>query len=65
MVLKMSRMKYAPLLVFQLVLMVLYFVFVRYGDGEDVGVKGKKLIRNIKNPTKCKSLTYLKSVKEA
>ncbi|KAL0879052.1 hypothetical protein ABMA27_004017 [Loxostege sticticalis] len=40
MVLKMSRMKYAPLLVFQLVLMVLYFVFVRYGDGEDVGVKG-------------------------
>ncbi|XP_063828589.1 ammonium transporter Rh type B-B [Ostrinia nubilalis] len=40
MVLKMSRVKYAPLLVFQLVLMVLYFIFVRYGDGKDAGVKG-------------------------
>lgn len=41
MVLKMSRMKYAPLLVFQLILMALYFIFVRYGDDKDVGIKGK------------------------
>lgn len=30
MVFKMSSMKFAPLLAFQLVLMVLFFIFVRY-----------------------------------
>jgi hypothetical protein len=41
MVLKFTNMKYAPLMMFQLVLLVLYFIFVRYGGAKDFGVKGK------------------------
>lgn len=37
---KYTAFKYAPVLVFQLLLMVLYFIFVRYGGGEDVNIKG-------------------------
>ncbi|CAH0755340.1 unnamed protein product [Diatraea saccharalis] len=40
MVLKFAGAKYAPLMVFQLVLLVLYFVFARYGGAKDVGIKG-------------------------
>lgn len=37
---KYTAFKYAPVLAFQLLLMVLYFIFVRYGGGEDVNIKG-------------------------
>ncbi|XP_028028920.1 ammonium transporter Rh type B-B [Bombyx mandarina] len=37
---KYTAFKYAPVLAFQLLLMVLYFIFVRYGGGEDANIKG-------------------------
>ncbi|XP_047028605.1 ammonium transporter Rh type B [Helicoverpa zea] len=37
---KMSRYKYAPLLVFQIFLMVLYIVFTTYGGDKEVNVRG-------------------------
>lgn len=40
MVLKYTAIKYAPVLVFQFILMVLYFIFVRYGGSDEVNVKG-------------------------
>ncbi|XP_059062821.1 ammonium transporter Rh type A [Achroia grisella] len=40
MVLKLSAMKYMPLIAFQLVLVALFFVFTRYGRDKDVDVKG-------------------------
>ncbi|CAH0400164.1 unnamed protein product [Chilo suppressalis] len=40
MVLKFHNMKYAPLMVFQLVLLVLYFLFAKYGGDKDVGIRG-------------------------
>ncbi|CAH0727198.1 unnamed protein product, partial [Brenthis ino] len=38
--LKFTRMKYVPLLIFQLILMVLYFIFVRYGGDKDHDIRG-------------------------
>ncbi|XP_037293321.1 ammonium transporter Rh type B-B isoform X2 [Manduca sexta] len=40
MVLKYSAMKYSPVLVVQLILMVLFFIFVRYGDEKEAHVRG-------------------------
>ncbi|PZC84544.1 hypothetical protein B5X24_HaOG204574 [Helicoverpa armigera] len=39
---KMSRYKYAPLLVFQIFLMVLYIVFTTYGGDKEVNVRALK-----------------------
>lgn len=38
---KMSRYKYTPLIVFQIILMVLFLVFVDYGGDKDADIKGK------------------------
>ncbi|XP_032518087.1 ammonium transporter Rh type B-B isoform X1 [Danaus plexippus] len=40
MVVKLQNMKYLPLLVFQFILMALYFVFVRYGGDKHHDVRG-------------------------
>ncbi|XP_045499903.1 ammonium transporter Rh type B-A [Colias croceus] len=40
MVYKMANLKYTPLLVFQLILMVLYFIFVKYGGDKDHDIRG-------------------------
>ncbi|XP_075976802.1 rhesus blood group-associated glycoprotein Rh50 [Anticarsia gemmatalis] len=37
---KMARYKYTPLMVFQIILMVLFLVFVKYGGSDDVDIKG-------------------------
>lgn len=38
---KMSRYRYAPLLVFQIFLMILYILFTTYGGAEEANIKGK------------------------
>lgn len=38
---KLSQMRLVPLLVFQIILMVLFFVFVRYGEESRTGSEGK------------------------
>ncbi|KAM3959716.1 rhesus blood group-associated glycoprotein Rh50 [Aphomia sociella] len=40
MVLKVTAMKYVPLMAFQLILMALFFVFTKYGEDKDANVRG-------------------------
>ncbi|XP_026730518.1 ammonium transporter Rh type B [Trichoplusia ni] len=35
-----EKFKYAPLIVFQVILLILYFIFTTYGGADDVGVRG-------------------------